>query len=1035
MFIIHSLKNIVRSWPKSLLFLVLLAALGMTLCIGVSLTTAIMGFLKECDENYTTIAVFEFIGVDYPDESIYDPGIARCMEDFDFSALAEDPDVLCWDETAVALGSIAGKTVNAAHPPYKDAAVAVIYILSYDENKSAYQYSVIHDLMDPEAQPRSGFIRTDHIDLEIRHTYLVNWDNGELSPYVNASAALAGVDCSVENMITEITSDDDGFSLPPDSVLRNIVDTYLAVNSGVTVYATNDAEALLPFNQAQLFVAKGRSFTEDEYSSGAAVCMLSERLAGLCGVDVGDSIGLSLAVQAGVVQKESYWAGTGFKYNDIYTVVGILNPNDDFRDTVFIPKSQKADLSDNRYTYTIGQARVRNDGADDFYARMLEVLPPRVRMTVYDQGYSAAAAPMRDVLRIAIVISIACAVTTLAVLALYGFLFVYRQRVLAKLMRRVGASNGGIIVYFLSGSSCLALLSASAGAFISRRLSGTVMDFVREAAASYGADDLRYSVSALSVARPMEFAPDVSPVVFAVTAAAVFVAAVAACFVYTYLSIKSQTQIRRPASKKQTARPATEKKARRTGTVSRSLSGGSLKYAWLSVIRGASRSILPIVLCAFSAALLLQLTHTTVAYKTSYDDMSRDTEISGYFTDVRGIWRNRLLLGGPLIRDMYQSDCLSKISLSKSFFYGYNIPYTQEIPKYPVQNLGSRDPWEAFIQKITSGPNFIYTNDIAGTQEFYGCTELPVTFIDGFSAERFAQMPLKEEPIDTSFLYEKMIWPNREPYPAIVSEDFLKNNNLAPGDDIYVYTNNGSDLICDTKYIKIVGSFVRQGRADNIYVPLYTYHSAQISIYSIRGERMVRYTDTPISYIFSGQPDDVLLRGISVSSLGFTVRGAQNLSMLKEILYERGYSEVNTIRAVRSFVTIDDKVFLATQRAMSQRLWYMERIFPVLYTLVEILAVLTSFILIQLRKREAALMRSQGAGKATAILSVFWEQVILCLPGVIIGAGTWVLASGSATVSGVRLTALFALLWLASAGVSAFALNRGSVRVILKAEE
>ena len=1031
MFIIHSLKNIVRSWPKSLLFFVLLAALGMTLCVGVSLTAAILGFLKDCDKNYTTIAVLEYIGVDYPDENIYDPGIAQCMEDFDFAALTGDPDVLGWDETEVALGSIAGKTVKAANPPYKNAAAAAIYILSYNEKRSAYQYSVVHDLMNPEAKPLSGYIDVKPAKLEIGHMYLVHWNNGKLSPYVNMAAALAGVDGSVENMITEVTSDDGAFSIPTGSVIRSIADTYLTINAGVTVFATSDVEALLPFNQSRLYVAKGRSFTEDEYSSGAAVCLLTERLSDLCGVEVGGRIDLSLAVQAGAVQRESYWADSGFDYRDMYTVVGILNPNDDFRDTVFIPKSDKTDLSGNRYAYTIGQARVKNDSADDFQVKMSETLPPRVRMTIYDQGYAAVAAPMRDVLRIAVIISIACAVTTLAVLALYGFLFVYRQRPLAKLMRRLGAANGGVIAYFLFGSGCLSLLSAALGAFISGRISGTVVDFVRQAAISYGTDDLRYSVSTLSTVKPMEFAPDANPTVLMLTAAAMFLAAVIACFVFTYLSIKSQTQSRKPA------RIAEGKNARRAGTASRSLNGGPLKYAWLSVRRGASRSALPVVLCAFAAALLLQLTRTTVSYKASYDEMVRDTDISGYFTDTRGIWRNKLLLDGPLVRDMYQSNDLSTISLSKSTHYGYNIPYTFEIPKYPVQIIGSRDPWEAFIEIIASGPNYIWTNDIAGTQEFYGCSELPVTFIDGYTAAHFSMMPLGEEPVDASVLYDEMIWPNEEPYPAIVSEDFLEGNGLTLGDDIYVYTNNGFDLVCDTKYIRIVGSFVRQGSADNIYVPLYTYHSTmQLSMSATKlGDINVKYKYTPVSYIFSEQPEASLLRELSVNSLGFTVRGADNLTMLKEFLYERGYSEVNTTRAIRSFVTIDDKVFLATQRAMSQRLWYMEKIFPVLYALVEILAILTPLILVQMRKREAALMRSQGAGKATAFLSVFWEQALLCLTGVTVGAVVWLLAVGNEAILGLYLTGLFALLWLTGACISAFLINSGSVRAMLKSEE
>lgn len=120
---------------------------------------------------------------------------------------------------------------------------------------------------------------------------------------------------------------------------------------------------------------------------------------------------------------------------------------------------------------------------------------------------------------------------------------------------------------------------------------------------------------------------------------------------------------------------------------------------------------------------------------------------------------------------------------------------------------------------------------------------------------------------------------------------------------------------------------------------------------------------------------------------------------------------------------------------MSQRLWYMQRIFPALYILLELLAALIPFIIVRLRKRESALMRAQGAAKHTAIFSLFWEQVMLCVPGMIIGAGVWLAAPGTPTRTGAVLTTLFTLLWLLGSGASAMSLSRGSVRTILRAEE
>jgi len=223
-FVKHSLKNIVRSWPKSTLFFILLTALGATLCIGMSLTTSILSFLKECDENYTTIAVFEYIGVDYPDESRLDPDIARCCEEFDFDSLSKNPDVLNWDSNAVAFGYIAGKTAKAADPAYKDYSVTVIYILSFNVKNDAFQYSVIADLLHPDADVQGGYINSDEVDFEIGHMYLIHGkytsarshgeQNTVIRPVTLASAVKAGVNVAEQSLIVDVTAGRGDYELP-----------------------------------------------------------------------------------------------------------------------------------------------------------------------------------------------------------------------------------------------------------------------------------------------------------------------------------------------------------------------------------------------------------------------------------------------------------------------------------------------------------------------------------------------------------------------------------------------------------------------------------------------------------------------------------------------------------------------------------------------------------------------------------------------------------------------------------------------------
>ena len=1076
----HSFRNLLRSWPKSALFLLLLTALGAMLCIGVSLMSTLLGFLRECDDNYTTIAVFEYIGVDYPDETRFDPDIGRCMEEFDFGSLTGNHHVLNWDENAVAFASIVGKASEAADPPFKEAIIAVIYILSFNERIGAYQYSVVEDLINKDAEVTSGYIDTDMIDLQIGHLYLVHGtcttsSTGIIrSPYYKialmniAAAAQAGVEVSIEDMILDVSSGGGNYELPEESILYPLAVTYATMNAGVTVFATNDASSLFPFQQGTLSVVDGRTFSAEEYTDGAKVCLLPKRLAESLHVGIGESVDLSIAIQAGATQRESFWAGSGFLSRANYTVVGILSPNDDYRDTVYIPKSEAVDFSPNKFSFKLGQVQVRNDSTDLFIMEMEEALPPRVRVTVYDQGYAAAADPVRDVLRIAIIVTVGCALVTLAMLTLFGFLFVYRQRGLAKTMRRVGVSSSGIFHYFTIGAGFISLLGAGISAYISYRLSWRFIEYVIQTLDGYGTDNLRYSNAALTVSKSFEFIANTPPVVFALTAISLFVFAVLACFVFTAISVRSTLSGGRIAIRRSRVRHTEEhmhnpavansplgRSGNRSGNhasrimqsrsshsrKSRNLSGGTWKYALLSVLRGRSRSAIPFVLCALAAALFMQLTRTTVSYMDSYGKLLNDTNISGYLSDYRGMRRNGLLIDGVVINDLYNSGILSGISVSRSRPYEYGLE--------PPENYGGY-AFETYMDALSAGPDFIWTNDLASVQEFYGCPELPVSFMDGYDLSVFSYFPPNEKPIKEfseftnlddlmKFRNEIYIQERWEATPAVVSTAFLEANSLALGDTIHVPTANRDHPYYEN--IEIVGSFVKQGSADNIYVSLYGYYADYSNIHYSRGwgsegdYYSYEYLYVPASYIYDPDPNPDQLRMLTFESASFQMRGASGLDDIKAFLYDRGYSEVNTIRDIRSFIVIEDKVFLVTERAMAQRLWYMQRVFPALFALLELLSLLIPFILIQLRKRESALMRAQGAAKRTVFLSFFWEQAMLCVPGVAVGVEAWLVIYGKPVELGRYLNLLFALLWMLGAAISAASLNRGSVRVTLRAVE
>jgi hypothetical protein len=177
------------------------------------------------------------------------------------------------------------------------------------------------------------------------------------------------------------------------------------------------------------------------------------------------------------------------------------------------------------------------------------------------------------------------------------------------------------------------------------------------------------------------------------------------------------------------------------------------------------------------------------------------------------------------------------------------------------------------------------------------------------------------------------------------------------------------------------------------------------------------------------------LRQYTLSSAVFTLKSSKDLFSLKDFLSGKGYSEVNKPHEIRSCLVIEDASYLSTQSSMTQRVWYINHAFPIVYFAIEFLAGLIPYILIQVRKREIAVMRSLGASKANALFSMLFEQAMLCVVGLAAGIAVWLIFVKEHSPEGMALVGLYLICWLIGTSISARQINSTAVQSILKAEE
>ena len=122
-------------------------------------------------------------------------------------------------------------------------------------------------------------------------------------------------------------------------------------NHSVPVLAVDSVEGMLEFASGRTQITQGRSISQEEYRDGAAVCLISETLARESGLDVGDTLPLSLyekeknlmptMVGDSDPTASYYLPQRGFQQETEYTVIGLYRQSSEWGKTVasFTPNS------------------------------------------------------------------------------------------------------------------------------------------------------------------------------------------------------------------------------------------------------------------------------------------------------------------------------------------------------------------------------------------------------------------------------------------------------------------------------------------------------------------------------------------------------------------------------------------------------------------------------------------------------------------------------------------------------------------------
>ena len=1015
----NSIKSIFRSKGKTALFLLLIFTLTLALALGVSVWASVDQFLNDCDEYFTTIGLLEYMGTGYPDDTAYDSAMSEALASFDEGLITNDSSTLAWEVPQRSFGYVDGFWRTDAYVPEFDYSVLVIGKVFYDERHASYSATVFDAVYSARSKDDSIiYIDSDFADFEEDEYYLVF---GEIYHSGRALLHLRGV--SFENAISDannvqvprteiITSHEEGiaYSIPDDSVIMQVAETLKVRNNSILISATNDVMSLFPFHQEELYIVDGRAFTDEEYVNGSHVAIIPELMASRLGIGVGDKLDFSVAESEYPGIYNSYWAPDGFTYNGSFTVVGLFNTVLAKSWYVYVPREAGVPESQFHVGYTIGQAVIDNDSAAEFYSKMETLLEERFQLTIYDQGYSSVAIPYQSILSVAKIVTGVCVLVEVAVLILFGFLFVYRQRETSETMLMLGSGKNRVVGYFLFSSGFIALFASIAGAIAGYYLHDRIINIVVGAAKYFTLIDSRYSNGNLTITKTLEFAPKLQWDLFIVVGAAVFAFAVLACIAFTI-----GTFINNRPSQKRSFGPKREHKTSRMGA-------GSLKYALLSIFRGSSRTLVVPLLAITVTLFFGQLATTSLRYEEQLEAIYANTSIDGYFTDIHGKQIGNQVLNGYDINNLYHSGKISSVSITYGkAYYFLGISKTadgvdqQLAPFYVPTNPFSHESVVALIQR---GPEFTGTNDIYSTPEFYYADSISMNYLSGFDAT-FLTEPFRED----------------QTYSCILPSSFMEEEGISLGDTIQIVTdeeirNEDNERIFKPYDLFVVGSYEKQGDEETIYAPISVFFDTGLIWDEGRATTGAPTSSFDTDYSVTDELNEELLSMV-IHSATFTLTNSNNLVSTKDYLSNYGYSQVNDVGSVRKFIVLKDASFNNAVSSVKQQILYIDTLYPVLYALVGIIAIAVSYLLVVSRKQEFATMRGLGAKRIRSFLSFFLEQSILCTAGALIGLVIWSLIWGLPIAMHLILVAGFLVCYFLGCAISIMILNYSNVLSIL----
>ena len=1011
----NGLRCTLRTPFKTLLFALILTVTTALLAVSCCVFGAVRGYLTDCDAYFHTIVELEYLGGDYPDEGVYDEALAEALEANRpaLEALIGSEGVLGFEpgSSEVALSPDMHRWDTLVREP--NAAVLRVKLYGYQEHLGAYNVIVTETL----------YSRVDYTDKLILLRTLDGTDTLEKGgSYLIAGRFYAGRLQNPSFQQELVTFKDGGqlVQLAPElpsgsgdeEPFRRYAQVLHLKNDTCRVTYTAAIEDLYPFHQQILELTKGRFFTQEEYETKARVCVVSERITGLLGLDVGDTVPLEILRAEGDIFDVSALRQAD---SGDYEIIGVQSHDDAYPYRIFLPDADASDAPLHPVNgYTLGQFRLENRAVPAFLEAAEPLQAEGFRFFVYDQGYAAATEPVEELLFISVIFLAVCLLLALCAMALQSHLFISRQRETARTMYAMGSGRAHVCVYFLSAALALSAVAAACGCLIGKLLEDRVFTLLRDFATQFADQDLRFSSSRLAVVRTLDFAPVSSPRAYLAAAGILLAGVTGFSLAFAAGSLRD-----RKAKKRRGTRLQAPKRLPRASRLS-----GYFKYALLSIRRGVTRTAAVLLLGIIIGAFFGRLTASLAGYEAQLAAYREKAAIGGSATDNKGRGVSGLVLRSQPIAKLASGDLVENccVTLNLGHIQLLGVEGGEQIP-FDWPEYGSY-VYESAFYHLSKGPAWVGTSSISNSPLFRYSESGSVEWLEGWSEADFIRLEeAKQTVTNYQFGYERSVEYRTGPAVCALPKSTMEERGIELGDEINAvaaYYHPKWDMLLVPLRLLVVASYVAPVGSATVFSPLTLVRpETEDSNYCPSVREGGAETDRLGGSTWTGAE---LARfqalglspALTYSSFTFSLRDNFRLDELRDQMAGAGFTWLHSGDRTRNFAMVEDEIYLNTTHSMERQIQYVSALYDALYLLTGVIGFTLAWLLVQSRRREIAVMRALGTQPLRIVLNFWVEQLLLMTLGLAGGLGLCRLTGLSLNRTQALLTAAFLVLWTLS---------------------